>query len=370
MAKSKKKTLPKDFGELCAKADLETLKEVFETCDLDARGGYTKKTALAFLECPDELARWLVERGADISARDSYEETPLHTRAHFKQGRLEILLELGADVHLRDKNGNTPLHKAAAGYQAPNVKMLLKNGARADAENNEHQTPLSYALSRCRNSDITALSQVADLLLAASPVPQMKGFLSKLFGSAQVAVSAVTQDIKESVVRIGTEFEFHRDGFNPDYLDATSDALERLYRMFDVPPVPRRARYDGKSPIVVVGASWEERHQQLWELLVPSRGVSSTVQGEVVRISGRIHDEFERNGGSNWDADFKNMAEAFLEYTDSGVPLSNDERAEARGLVADVKLRRGNTARLCELAVNWVARNPKPLKLPSPNYRR
>ena len=66
MAK-KKKTLPKDFEELLSKGNLQELKEVFNTCELDARGGYGKQTALAYDNCPHELAKWLVEQGARFS---------------------------------------------------------------------------------------------------------------------------------------------------------------------------------------------------------------------------------------------------------------------------------------------------------------
>src|SRR5688572_10451403 len=68
VAKAKKKLLPKDFDALLEAGDLDTLKAVFDSCDVNARGGYTKQTALAFRGCPDELTRWLVEQGADLSA--------------------------------------------------------------------------------------------------------------------------------------------------------------------------------------------------------------------------------------------------------------------------------------------------------------
>jgi len=59
-------------------------------------------TALAFYNCPDELARWLVERGADIEAQDNFGRTPLHNRAASGRGQIGIPLELGADVHATD----------------------------------------------------------------------------------------------------------------------------------------------------------------------------------------------------------------------------------------------------------------------------
>jgi hypothetical protein len=105
-------------------------------------------------------------------------------------------------------------------------------------------------------------------------------------------------------------------------------------------------------------------------LLVPSSGAADTVQGEVVRIAGRIHDELERNGAINWDLGYTRMADAFLVHIASGVPLAESLLTEARETVADLKHKKGDTGRLCELAVNWVALNPTPLKLQPPNYDR
>ncbi|VUG03773.1 MULTISPECIES: hypothetical protein [Paenibacillus] len=44
----KKKTLPANFDELVKTNDVSALKEVFELCEWDARGGYSKGTALSF----------------------------------------------------------------------------------------------------------------------------------------------------------------------------------------------------------------------------------------------------------------------------------------------------------------------------------
>jgi len=372
VAKAKKKLLPKDFETLLATGDLETLRAVFDSCDVDARGGTLKQTALAFNACPDALARWLVERGADLSAGDTYGETPLHTRARHWQGRIEILLELGADVHSGENLRGTPLHKAADAGNVRTATLLLEHGARADALNREGQTPLAYALQRCSNAQIQAMGAMAELLLEAAERQSTKpaSLANRLFGRGSKKGTAVTPGMKASVQRIGTNFEFHRAGFNPETVDAASAALEKLYSLFDVPPVPRRAMHDGTSPIVARAARWEDRHQELWELLVPSSGAADTVQGEVIRIPGRIRDELERNGGGNWDADYRKMADAFLVHLGSGVPLPAPALSEAREIISEVKGRRGDTARLCALAVDWVALNPKPAKLAAPDYHR
>ncbi|ALM85996.1 ankyrin repeat domain-containing protein [Bordetella sp. N] len=356
MPKARKKTLPKDFEELLEAGDAAAIRAVFESSEVNARGGIWKQTALAFNELPDEVAAWLVENGADIAAADQYGATPLHARSGHWQGRIAILLTLGADPNAVDPKGNTPLHKAAAIGNVRTAQVLLEHGARVDATNNQGATPLVHALRQCSNAKIEEITGVADLLLNA-PAQTQGG-------------TVITQEMRDCVQRIGTDFEFHRDNFNPDSVEATSAALDKLYLLFDVPPVPRRVAYDGKSPIVAKAATWEERHQELWELLVPSSGAASTMQGEAIRIAGRIARELDGNGGINWDAEFKQMADALLTHFGAGQPLPAPALREAATLVDEVKRKGGDPRRLCELAVEWVALNPAPIALPAPAYRR
>ncbi len=372
MAKPKKKLLPKDFETLLEAGDIDALKPVFAICDVNARGGYSKQTALAFAKCPDELARWLVDEGADISAEDQYGETPVHARAGHWHGQIDVLLELGADVHRGDKRGDTPLHKAAAVGNLHAARVLLEHGASLDATNNNNLTPLALALQRCSNAKIREIAAMAELLLDAQQPRQQLGIralASRFIGVRQKSTDRISPRMRDFVQRIGTDFEFHRSGFNPESREATGAALDKLYTLFNVPPVPRRIMHDGNSLIVAKAANWEGRHQELWEMLVPSSGPADIVQGEVIRISGRVNDEIHRNGAANWGPDFKKMADAFLKHIGSGTALPAAKLAEAGPLLADLKHGEGDTARLCELAVDWVALNPKPVKLPKPAYR-
>ncbi len=350
MGKAKKITLPKDFEARLEKGELEELKALFETHDVNARGGVLKQTALAFAQCPDELARWLVDQGTDLAAGDSYGDTPPHSRSRHWKGRIEVLLELGANTNFGENLRGTPLHAAAGSCNVANARLLLQYGARADALNRDGQTPLAYALQRCGNAQIPSLAAFAELLVAAG-APQ-------------------TLEMKPFVTQIGADFEFHREGFNPALVEATAAALDKLYAMFSVSAVPRRIFHDGASPIVPRSERWEDRHQELWGLLVPSSGHADTVQGEVVRIAGRIHDELDGNGGVNWDGDYNKMADAFLLHVASGAPLDASLLGETRELVAALKRKDGDARRLCQLGVTWVSLNANPTKLEPPDYRR
>ncbi len=141
-----------------------------------------------------------------------------------------------------------------------------------------NRTALRAILESCTNARLPRVVHSARILLdAGSPVPD---------------------DVAQLVTRIGTQFEFHRAGFNPDYLAETDAALSELYRLFDVAPVARRITHDGTSPITVRATDTDEQFDELWELLVPSGGSAATIQGEVIRLAGRIARELLTNGAS------------------------------------------------------------------------
>ena len=371
LAKRKRKTLPKNFEDLLKAGDLEELKAVFNHVDVNAYGGVFKQTALAFNECPDELATWLVEKGADILALDMYGETPLHTRAGHWQGRLEILIELGGDVNHMAGGRGSPLHRAAGVYNSGNVMTLITHGATIDAVNTSGLNPLHHALARCSNINIVGMAAIAKILSTVSKPnePLRSGLLSRLLNrNDKTAKTDVDPRIKQMVTRIGTDFEFHRSGFNPDMVEETSLALNELYKVFKVSPVPRRAIHDGISPIVTTAPTWQEQHSELWSLLVPSTGCAETVQGEVIRIAGKINDELDRNGGVNWRTDHKTMAKAYLVHIGSGRALDAAKLSQAQSFILQLDKNSEGANELEKWAVEWIALNPKPIKLPKPTY--
>ncbi len=354
MAK-KKKTLPKDFDELITENNIEKLKKVFDTCEVDARGGYGKATALSFFNVPDELVRWLVENGADIEAVDTYERTALHRHTMSRSCNIRVLLELGANVKAVDKYGDTPLHFAAgSSFNVSSVEKLIEYGADIRAINKNKQTPLERALSRANNMDIVDLVKISNILLQDD--------------------KDINQKMRDAVTRIGENFEFHRENFNKEYIDETDKALNNLYEIYSVSPIKRRIMHDGISPILVNGETWPKQFEELWELLIPSNGSAKTVQGEVIRIAGKIRDEIYRNGGANWNIDFKKMLDSFLVHIDSHNALSIEELDKANLLIQDIR-KSGDAETdelnfLCELATKWVLKNTTPLLLEKPNYKR
>jgi hypothetical protein len=132
--------------------------------------------------------------------------------------------------------------------------------------------------------------------------------------------------------------------------------------------------HDGVSPITVSSQGWQKQHHELWGFLVPSQGAAKTVQGEVIRITGRVSDELYRNGGANWNADYRKMLNALIKHFASCEPLPPEELTEAKEMAASITAKGDDEDtvidRLCELAVRWVLQNPNPAPLEKPDYNR
>ena len=81
--------------------------------------------------CRKAVVKLLLERGADVEARDKDSLTPLllHAAWNGHKAIVRLLLEKGADIEVRDEDGRTPLLLYAAwnGYEAI-ARLLLEKG--------------------------------------------------------------------------------------------------------------------------------------------------------------------------------------------------------------------------------------------------
>lgn len=354
MAK-KRVTLPKEFKDLMDEGNIEALKAVYDRCELTAHDGrFSLCTPLHMGGVPDELVIWLVEKGLDINIPDYYGATPLYRQAILGRDTVKLLLELGADIGKPNTYGETPLHVAAEFFHPKTVKLLIDKGADVNAKNDMGRTPLASVLMVCRGIYIAQTAEIASMLLDAG--------------------AKKTPAMKEKVENIGKDFEFHREGINPDYLEAADKGLAKLYRLFDVKPVAKRITHDGSAPILVKEGTWKEQYEELWSFLIPSSGAAKTVQGEVIRIPGRVRDELDRNGGANWDRDYRKMLQALPQYLSLGNPLSDQELEETKELIAQVHGKDFDDGprldRLCQLAIAWIKQNPEPFLLAKTSYKR
>ncbi|KAF8473037.1 ankyrin repeat-containing domain protein [Russula ochroleuca] len=107
-----------------------------------------------------EVARLLLEKVADVNARDDDSRTALHIAA--QKGRVEVvrvLLEHGANADAEDNEGRTPLHLSAEDGRVEAMRVLLEHGANVGAEDNEGGTAFQIASAKGNDEIMKLLSE-------------------------------------------------------------------------------------------------------------------------------------------------------------------------------------------------------------------
>lgn len=124
---------------------------------------------------------------------------------------------------------------------------------------------------------------------------------------------------------------------------------------------------------------WWEEQPRLWQALVPKTGQAATVQGELIRCTGKLTDEAYRNGNVNWSPGHERMARFVGRQLDDEATFSPEDRARiaaavdrviAEHQVPDVSGHGSPHYLLTEMAVRWCLANPDPIPhSPDPDLR-
>ncbi len=119
-----------------------------------------KNGALVNVRCPEsgyeplhyaiwykqrDVARILLEHGADVQSQAGNGWTALHMAAHHNYiNLLNHLLDRGADINARNRNGQTPVDVAVSQRNAEAIELLVSKGASLDAswKGRQHGTVL------------------------------------------------------------------------------------------------------------------------------------------------------------------------------------------------------------------------------------
>jgi uncharacterized protein len=123
------------FAEACALGERDRARELLQNdpslLHSYSDDGFPIAGLPIFFRHP-ELARELIERGADVNAaaRNAQRVAPVHAAATVCDHQtMKLLLERGADPNARQQLGFTPLHGAASHGDVEMAKLLIAHGA-------------------------------------------------------------------------------------------------------------------------------------------------------------------------------------------------------------------------------------------------
>lgn len=349
--------LPRELEEALKAGDMQKAKQLFSRCEPNAVR--ISSNIFSLSPMPREFALWAKEQGADVNFRKGGGRTPIFDIIRM-DGDVALLIELGADLTAAGDDGWTPLHYAVSRGRKKAARTLLKAGAAIEARTKGFEglgafTPLELTLIEPNLSSIRKLDICRFLLDRGAGMTDR----SRLFASA-----------------FSTAFYRHTGKKKPSpSLQRQEAALQELCALFRAAAVREAGFHDGVSPVLVTNVpGFKDNFRELWDFLVPPRGRAQTAQGEVIRIAGRIEDELMRNGGMNWDEDYREMLSTFRRYMYLDDPSGRQPDSRIEEIVEGLKdgdVRDGLIWWLCNYcAVHWVRDHPEVMPPLEAGYTR
>jgi ankyrin repeat protein len=139
------------FAEACALGDLDRVRTLLSSDPalLQSRSadGYPAIGLSIFFRQP-KVARYLIERGADVNApaQNTQKVAPVHAAAAVGDHEtMRMLLERGADPNARQQLDFTPFHAAAIHGDIEMARLLLEHGGDPKAKTADGKIALEIA---------------------------------------------------------------------------------------------------------------------------------------------------------------------------------------------------------------------------------
>ena len=137
---------PVSFPEACALGDLARVQQMLDAdasvIDQRSADGFPAVGLAIFFKHP-EVARLLIERGADVNApaENAARVAPVHAAAAAcDHATMRLLLERGADPNAHQQLDFTPMHGAASRGDIEMAKLLMEFGAERNPKGSDGQT--------------------------------------------------------------------------------------------------------------------------------------------------------------------------------------------------------------------------------------
>ena len=360
-----RKTLPADIKQIIASGDVEAVARAVERCEVGAYlRGSAYESRLMHFPASEEITDFLLARGEDINSRDRYEHTPIHARVRSRcLDQIPMLIARGGDINARDTSDQTALFDVVERFPVADVSRMISWGADplvvADSRVYGKATLVENVVSWHNFLDAPRALAVIRLLLSVG-APVGERVPTALRAMDRMRCTFITHGLP--------------DHLSQSRVDEASAALSELCALFGVEQREAKpAPVVGERLVFDAGATPKQVFSRLWDQLVPDSGQCQTLQGEVIRIAGRVGHEVFDNGGINWDRSFGKLLDQYLGVVRSGLPMPPASVARAESAVASLKGRSMSHQAvddITELAVEWVRLNPVLVELDLPDLGR
>ncbi len=122
----------------------------------DSQGKTALHWAVSDAHMSSDVAKVLLQSGADPNITDNRGWTPVHWALNYNRDDLVLLLgEFGADMDVAYEDGHTPLHHAWSNLEL--TKLLIKAGANVNATDTHGWTALHYAFLNGKHAVVDEL---------------------------------------------------------------------------------------------------------------------------------------------------------------------------------------------------------------------
>lgn len=197
-----------------------------------------------------ETCEYLLAKGADLRARDSYGSTPLVITDSVPV--LDLLLKAGSDINAQNKDGFTALHWATFRLVYPDndtalALALIERGAQVDLKNKDGVRPLHYAVMGGRSDVVKAL--IAHGAQVNAPAGTGETPISVAAASGPTAIA-------ELLLQHGAELKTQdRQGWTPLHHAVKEGKAEMAEWLLRHGADPEAKGLDGMSPMFVAAAN-------------------------------------------------------------------------------------------------------------------
>lgn len=204
----------------------EIIKENPELLDIKDQNAMTPLN-LAAQEDQFEVAKLLLEKGADPLLGDNENSGPIHLAAISGSVRIiDLLKENGVDIDAKDDNGLTALHFALSRRQLEMARHLINDGADVKLQTNNSWSTLQFAAI---SGDLDLVKQIVEKKVDVND--QLENGFTPLFS----AVSFGHTDVVKYLVENGADINHEDDrgsqalslARNPNTFDAAKYLIKQ-----------------------------------------------------------------------------------------------------------------------------------------------